>query len=99
MQEVKAKLGDFGGLTVAGLAYGIYDFPFMLQRAVKQAGSRDPDQVSHALESMPAYDGVIGNIKFSPTDHSGLGPTDFVICRAASASSPHSLGGYLVERA
>ena len=99
VKQVQAKLGNFGGLTVAGLAYGIYDFPFMLQRAVKMAGSRDPDKVRHALDSMPAYDGVIGSIKFSSTNHSGLGASDFVICRAASASAAQSLGGYIVERA
>jgi branched-chain amino acid transport system substrate-binding protein len=99
VNKVKDKLGDFGGLTIAGLAYGIYDFPFMLQAAIKQAGSQDPDKVRAVLDSMPAYEGVIGKIKFSSTNHNGLDASEFAICKAASASSANSVGGYILERA
>ncbi|MDQ1735117.1 MAG: branched-chain amino acid transport system substrate-binding protein [Pseudonocardiales bacterium] len=98
--KLTAQVGNFGGLTTAGLVYGPYDFIHMLKLAVDKAGGKDPVKVVQALEQLDPYDGVAGTIKFTPDSHNGLADDALVICKAASGGdATKSLSGFLLERA
>ena len=99
VKQVRASSENMGGLTSTGLVYGLYDFVHMLNAAVDKAGSRDPQKVTKALETLGPYDGVNGKIEFSPDSHDGIKPEELVVVKAASGDSPKSEGGYLLERA
>jgi branched-chain amino acid transport system substrate-binding protein len=60
-----------------------YDAMHLLAKAMEKAKSTDGDAIRKALEDLDSHSGLIKDYKrpFSPTDHEGLGPEDYVMVR------------------
>lgn len=60
-----------------------YDAMHLLARAIDKAKSVDGDAIRNAMEEIDSYPGLIKTYKkpFSPTDHEGLAPEDYIMVR------------------
>lgn len=74
-----------------------FDFVHILAQAVTRAGTTSYGPVLNELQTMPVYHGVVGDVKFTKTDHIGLAEDAFVVAKVSGLSNPLSLG-FLAER-
>ena len=85
MSELGSRYGVKGPADViapVGTA-NAYDAMHLLARAIDKAKSVDGDAIRKAMEEIDSYTGLIKTYKkpFSPTDHEGLAPEDYIMVR------------------
>lgn len=68
-----------------------YDFIYLLKHGVETAKSFDPEKVKAVLDNTKGFKGMLGNMSFTATNHSGLGADDVVLASIASAKDPKSM--------
>jgi branched-chain amino acid transport system substrate-binding protein len=56
-----------------------YDAIMILEQAIKNAGSTDPEKVRDAIENLKGFVGTGGIFNFSPEDHNGLDIDSFAM--------------------
>jgi branched-chain amino acid transport system substrate-binding protein len=65
-----------------------YDFLYALKYGVEKANSWDTEAVKKALDTSPAVPGLFGNMKFTPTNHTGYGASVVGLAVSNSMQEP-----------
>ncbi|MGX7706641.1 ABC transporter substrate-binding protein [Methylobacterium sp. Gmos1] len=83
IDKIKPALGGTIDFTFWWVALG-YDTVKIIEHAVKQAGSTDPQKIKAVLESTRDLPGVYASYSWSPQDHNGFPDKNIVADIAAS---------------
>lgn len=83
---------DSGSSKFAVATSGYYDFLHILKNVIESEKSFDYAKVKKGLEGVKNYEGVLGTISFSPTNHLGISPADFGMGVINDLTAPESLG-------
>lgn len=69
-----------------------YDFLYLLKRAIEETKSFDVEVVKKALDSTRNYPGMLGNISFTPDNHSGIALADITLASVSSGVDKRAMG-------
>ncbi|MGY2049604.1 ABC transporter substrate-binding protein [Methylobacterium sp. JK268] len=83
IDKIKPALGGTIDFTFWWVALG-YDTVKIIEHAVKQAGSTDPQKFKAVLESTKDFPGVYASYGWSPQDHNGFPDKNIVVDVASS---------------
>jgi branched-chain amino acid transport system substrate-binding protein len=82
---------DSGKIKYATAVDPFYDFLYALKHVVEGVKTFDVTKVLPAFESLKNFDGIIGKISFSKSNHIGVSD-DSVILGSPATSAPEALG-------
>ncbi|MDB5819579.1 MAG: hypothetical protein JWQ11_3219 [Rhizobacter sp.] len=68
-----------------------YDFLMLLKMVIEGEKSFEPEKIKQALDNVKGYKGMLGELSFSPTNHTGISPDQVVLASVASGRDPKSL--------
>jgi branched-chain amino acid transport system substrate-binding protein len=77
------------GVNVAASPF--YDFLYMLRAAIESEKSFDPEKVKRAMDATRDYDGLLGKLNFTPTNHAAISIEDMTMATLLSGRDPKSL--------
>ncbi len=83
------------GAAVAAAPY--YDYLHLLKVVIEQEKSFDTEKIKRALDNVKGYDGMLGKISFSATNHSGISVDQVGVGTVMSAKDPKSIGVFRLE--
>jgi branched-chain amino acid transport system substrate-binding protein len=78
------------GVNVAASPY--YDFLYMLRAAIESEKSFDPEKVKRAMDATKDYDGLLGKLNFTATNHAAISIEDMTMATLLSGRDPKSQG-------
>jgi branched-chain amino acid transport system substrate-binding protein len=82
---------DSGKIKYATAVDPFYDLMYLLKHVIEGAKSFDVAKVKPALESVKDFDGIIGKLSFSKTDHIAVSD-DAVVLGSPASDAPESFG-------
>lgn len=94
-QRYAAKIAadpDSGKIKYATAQDPFYDFLFALKHVIEGVKSFEVAKVKPALESLKNFDGIIGRISFSKTNHIGVGDDAVALGMPTPGTAPEALG-------
>jgi branched-chain amino acid transport system substrate-binding protein len=74
-----------------------YDYLYILKQSIEAAKSFDYAKVKTEMEHVTNFDGIIGKLSFTPTDHHGVQDSQMTGGSPSDFSAPESLG-FLPQR-
>ncbi|MDE2362700.1 MAG: ABC transporter substrate-binding protein [Hyphomicrobiales bacterium] len=87
-----AKYPEAKGFEVNIAAAPYYDFIYCLKAAIEAEKSFETEAIRRGLDNLKNYKGLMGDISFTPENHSGIGIKDVVLVSVASGQDPRAMG-------
>jgi branched-chain amino acid transport system substrate-binding protein len=87
-----AQYPEAKGFEVNVAAAPYYDFLYCLKAAIEAERSFEPDAIKRGLDNLRNYHGLLGDISFTPENHSGIGVKDVVLVSVASGQDARAMG-------
>ena len=87
-----AQYPEAKGFEVNVAAAPYYDFVYLLKAAIESEKSFEPAAIKRHLDNLRGFKGMLGDISFTPENHSGIGTRDVVLVSVASGQDPRAMG-------
>jgi ABC-type branched-subunit amino acid transport system substrate-binding protein len=87
-----SKYPEAKGYEVNVAAAPYYDFLYCLKAAIESEKSFEPEAIKRGLDKLKNHKGLLGDISFTPENHSGIGAKDVVLVSVASGQDPKAIG-------
>jgi branched-chain amino acid transport system substrate-binding protein len=87
-----AQYPEAKGFEVNVAAAPYYDFLYCLKAAIEAEKSFEPEAIKRGLDRLGNHKGLLGDISFTPENHSGIGAKDVVLVSVASGQDPRAMG-------
>ena len=87
-----AEYPEAKGFEVNVAASPYYDFVKLLKTVIEAEKSFDGEVIKRALDHVSGYAGLVGNISFTPENHSGISIKDVVLASVASGQDARAMG-------
>jgi hypothetical protein len=83
---------DVGSNVYLAAISPYYDFMYLLKHAIESSKSFAYDRVKKALDSTRDFDGILGKLTFSSSDHHGISEDSVTLAKVTDPKVPESLG-------
>jgi len=93
LEKIRAKPGMTGREPIAMMA-PFYDFLHAIKLVADERKSLDSDALKAGLDALINYDGMLGRLSFSPTNHSGLSADNIALAKLLSARDARAHGAF-----
>lgn len=80
------------GVEVNVAASPYYDFLHLLKTVIEAEKTFEVEKIKRAIDSVKAYDGLLGTMSFSPENHCGIRIEDIALASIASGQDPRAMG-------
>jgi ABC-type branched-subunit amino acid transport system substrate-binding protein len=87
-----AQYPESKGYEVNVAAAPYYDFLYCLKAAIEAEKSFEPEAIKRGLDNLRNHKGLLGDISFTPENHSGISAKDVVLVSVASGQDPRAMG-------
>jgi branched-chain amino acid transport system substrate-binding protein len=87
-----AQYPEAKGFEVNVAAAPYYDYLYCLKAAIEAENSFEPEAIKRGLDKLRGYKGLLGDISFTPENHSGIGVKDVVLVSVASGQDARAMG-------
>ncbi len=93
LKKIRQK-PDMVGREPIAMQAPFYDFLFALKAVAESEKSLDSDAIKKGMDGLTGFDGMLGKINFSATNHSGISANSIALAKLLSARDPRAQSAF-----